>query len=275
MLLVRFILDEQNLPQGEVQAVAEADEQGKHLFEGLSTNPRAVFQVFAQLDEKVWKSKLLAFDKTAKSDAQLNAKISLPVATVPSFLSPAESALFIQEAVLATEAQVGGIWITEVLHWSNKTPLSWEAQPIHLPKEARYAEIIYLAEGIKHRFEGSILLLSGELPSGEIVTAYRYFLPAWWGSKTIRRKFPVALRQLSLITPDKLLQAEGASLQPALPRNIDGVTWQTWQRSNIPPQTTITMNINQIPQPPQIWLLLLPIMLLPIILLTIKMSTIR
>jgi hypothetical protein len=160
------------------------------------------------------------------------------------------------------EPRTGQVWVTEVLHLENPTEdvIDLARTPLELPvpEEAEELEVLRLdlEEGSEQRL-GPKLLVSGRVPPGLVVIAFRYRQPAPLGRVRWERRYAFPIGAWRVLAPQDTLQAEGEGLAAGPPETFQEVTFATWSRTELAPDALLAARLSGVPMSQ--WVLLFPL----------------
>jgi hypothetical protein len=243
VVLVRFTLDAQGKPQGSPIQTQEADANGAFAFSDVPIDAHSLYQLGTQLGGNLIPSESFTFPA-----GQRTVRLNLRVPEV----SADASSLRIAEALVALEPQVGGVWVTEVVHLENPTPnvIEGEKSPLEmtLPSGAGTFEMLRVDQpGGTHVREGDKLRVSGNLRPGRTTVAFRYRLAARLGSLSLEKSYPYAVQQMVVLVPAGSLRISSDRLDPRPPHQIEGQTYDAWSGPNIAARHPVALRATNIP----------------------------
>ncbi|MBI3993072.1 MAG: hypothetical protein HY342_07345 [Candidatus Lambdaproteobacteria bacterium] len=260
VVLMAYALDDKGQPKGGPIGQQAAGPDGSFLFKGVDIKEQTVYQLGTRVDGSLVGSGLFTFP--ADRD-EMNIDLNVPEAGQPATAAPGArphgmpgGGLGIDQTLLLVEAGVGRVWLTEVLHLDNRgvTTLDYRENPLLLPISADAEEFDIInqgdARGALSR-EGATLKFFGQLPPGETTFAVRYALPAFWGSTRIERRYAVPVGDIIVLSPPQTLQVSGTGIAPRGSQRIQRTVYDSWGRSDIAENTTISMRVSGAPMSQQ------------------------
>lgn len=241
--LEKFTLDEQGRAQRSPVKAVQADSAGRYSITGFAVESKTLYRVTASLGSSSAGSKMFSIPP---GQTALTVDLAFPRVAQDT------SQMRIQEGVVVLEARRGALLITEIVHFSNpanqivdtgRTPLEFS-----LPPGAEQLEMLRpRALDRKHEQMGEKLLIFQNLPPGRSSVAFRYLLPAAWGGVTLSKRYPFAVKQVSLLTPSGGLNIDGARLKKNPDRTIDKVNYRIWTTSEIPAGGAVLISAAGVP----------------------------
>lgn len=243
VVLVKFTLDAQGVPQGAPIQMQDADSQGRYKFNQVPIDLRAVYKLGARVAGRLVASEPFTFPEGQRL-VQLNL-------TVPGLVSDA-TGLYFKQALVAFEPTVGAVWVTEVMHVGNPTTNVIDAvnAPIELnvPEGASDLKMIREEqEAANHSHLGSKLLVYGRIQPGDTTIAFRYRLGAALGAVQVEKRYPHAVEEMLVLAPKGSLKLVSEQLSPRQPQQFEGVTYDTWGSQRMPADRTVLVKAQGIP----------------------------
>jgi len=254
VMLLQFRLNAEGQPEGGPIGRAKTAEGGTYVFTDVPIDPTTVYRLGTRIDEKLVGSDPFSFGE--------NETVVMHDLRMPSVKSDT-TALRARELMWVAEARTGHLWITEVLHLENpgKDTIALERAPLEmpLPPKAEEVEVLRmdLEEGHDERL-GPKLLISGNVPPGVTVIAFRYRVSAPLGRADWSHTYAFPVGQWRVISPDRALRAEGEGLTAGEDETYDGVTYSVWSRQAIEPGTAMPVRFSGAPISQ--WILLTPLL---------------
>jgi hypothetical protein len=251
VVLVRFKLDAQGVPQGAPVQTQAADAEGRYEFNQVPVDTHAVYKLGAAVANRVVSSEPFTFPE-GKRLVQLDLHL-------PSLVSDPAGLRF-KQALLALDPQVGAVWVTAVLHVGNPTPnvIDVANAPLELglPEGASHLEMMREdQEGAEHTLLGAKLLVYGRIPPGDSTIAFRYRLGAALGSVSAETRYPFPVDELVVLAPRGSVRVASEQLSPGPPRQVEGASYDSWSGRALPAQQPVLLRAQGIPLRQELFLL--------------------
>ena len=243
VVLIRFMLDAEGKPKGNPIQTQEADGNGAFEFSNVPVDPHSLYQLGTRLGGALVPSETFTFP-AGQRIVRLNLRVPELVAD--------SSSMRIAEALVALEPQVGGAWVTEVVHLENPTRnlIEGEKSPLQLaiPSGAGPVEMLRMDQaGGSHSREGNTLLVRGNLRPGRTTVAFRYRLAARLGSLSLEKSYPYAVEQMVVLAPTGSVKLSSDRLDARPPHKIEGLTYDAWSGPNIAANRPVELRVSSIP----------------------------
>ncbi|HEX7926043.1 MAG TPA: hypothetical protein VF678_00540, partial [bacterium] len=218
VVLVRVTLDEKGQPQGAPIQMKDADADGSYAFENVPIDTHSVYQLGTRIDGSLVPSDTFTFPD-GKHTITLNLRVP---DKAPGAVADSTSVRIVQ-ALIALEPQVGGVWVTDVVHLENPTKSVIESAraplELTLPSDAEGLEVMQQErQTTSHQRVGDKLLISGNLPPGITTIAYRYRLPVLLGTLRLEKLYPRAVAEMVVLAPTGMLKVTSDRLDPRPPQ---------------------------------------------------------
>lgn len=252
VMLLQLRLNEEGQPRPTPLGRSETDAEGGYTFTDVPIEPQTVYQLGARVEGRLVGSRPFSFPeggRTVRHDLK-----------VPEVRSDT-GALRVDEALLVAEPRAGGARITEVVHLGNPTPdvIALGGSPLELPVAGGASDFEVLRNDLEqgsHDYLGPKLLLHGRVPPGRSVVAYRYRMDAPLGTLRWERRYPRGANLLRVLAPQGTLQAGGPELEALPPETFDEVTYDAWERPQVPAGATVRLRLTGAPM--AYWVLWMP-----------------
>ena len=182
--------------------------------------------------------------------------------------SASAEAPILWRVLLIFEAGVGGVWVTQALHYAYRgaepLDLAAAALQVPLPPGAESVGVVESAPAFAAvNVESERLTLAGRFTTGVHPLVIRYRLPAPWGRVSLRQRFPQRFERLDVLTVPEDLVVRGAALVPLAAETIEERRYGRWQMDGLPPGSEVSLRLGGItPARMVFWWLLLPFFVL-------------
>lgn len=250
VVLVRFKLDAQGVPQGVPVQTQAADAQGAYEFKQVPVDLQAVYKLGAAVAHQVVSSDPFTFPE-GKRLVQLDLH-------VPGLVSD-PAGLHFKQALIALEPQVGAVWVTEVLHVGNPTAnvidVANAPLELNLPEGASHLEMMREdQEGAEHTLLGAKLLVYGRVP-GNSTIAFRYRVGAALGTLRAEMRYPYPVDELLVLAPQGSVRLASEQLSPGQPRQLEGTSYDSWSGRQLQAQHAVVLRAQGIPLRQELFLI--------------------
>jgi hypothetical protein len=253
VVLVRFTLDEKGQPQGAPIQMKDADADGGYAFDNVPIDSRSVYQLGTRIDGSLIPSETFTFPD-GKQTITLNLRIP---ERAKSVVADSTSVRIVQ-ALIALEPQVGGVWVTDVVHLENPTKNVIESArtPLELtvPPDAENLEVMRQQQPTSHQRVGNKLLIAGNLPPGITTIAYRYRLPVFLGTLQMEKAYPRAVAEMVVLAPAGMLKVTSERLDRRPAQTIEGHNYDVWGGADLTADGKVRIQAVGVPLR-QTWLL--------------------
>jgi len=251
VVLVRFKLDTQGVPQGVPVQTQAADGQGRYEFKQVPVDPRAVYKLGAAIADRLVSSDPFTFPE-GKRLVQLDLH-------VPGLVSD-PAGLHFKQALLAFEPAVGAVLVTEVLHVGNPTAnvidVANAPLELNLPAGATDLEMVRQdQEGADHTLLGQKLLVYGRIHPGETTIVFHYRVGAALGTMRADMRYPYPVDELLVLAPQGSLTLVSEQLSPGQPRKLEGASYDVWTSRQVQAQHTVALRAQGIPLRQELFLI--------------------
>ncbi len=251
VVLVKFTLNAEGVPQGAPIQMQNADGDGRFSFSGVPMDTQAVYKLGSRIA-----GRLVASEPFTFPEGQPMVQVNL---SLPGLVSDT-AGLFLKQALVAFEPAVGSVWITEVMHVGNPTPnvIDIGNAPIELTLPSDASELTMIREEQEaptHTHLGPKLLVYGRLKPGDTTIAFRYRSGAALGTVQVEKRYPLAVEELLVITPKGALRLASEQLSPQQPQQFEGVTYDAWGSQNVPAQRRVVVNAQGVPVRQELFLI--------------------
>lgn len=243
VVLMRFQLNEQGVPEGKEVGSQTVGADGRYVFKSVPIVPRSLYRVVVQLGDHSFGSQ--GFPLT---DQQPEVEVDAPFPHVVQDTS----ALRIDEALVAVEPRRGGVLVTQVAHVLNTGTdiVDGSRKPFEMtvPDGIEALEMVRgIDETGKFDHLGRRVLVYGNLPPGRTTVALRYYVPVWTGSVSMEPQFPYPVGVLSVLAPAGTLTVTGPGLSPQPSRDIQGTRYDIWSATDLAPRTPQALHVSGVP----------------------------
>jgi hypothetical protein len=251
VVLVRFKLDPQGVPQGVPVQTQAADAQGHYEFKQVPVDPQAVYKLGAAISGQVVSSDPFTFPE-GKRLVQLDLR-------VPGLVSD-PAGLHFTQALVALEPAVGAVWVTQVLHVGNPTAnvIDVANAPLELILPAGASDLQMVREdqeGAQHTLLGPKLLIYGRIHPGATTIVFRYRLGAALGTVQADMRYPYPVDELLVLAPQGSLKLASEQLSPDQPRQLEGTRYDSWSGQKVQAEHPVVLRARGIPLRQELFLI--------------------
>ena len=252
VVLLRFTLDKSGKPQGGPISRQVAAADGSFAFTGVTIEPGAVYRLGTRVEGRPASSSLFTFPKGGGEVRQ--------DLTVADEVRETLEGLHFSQVVVGLEPGRGEVMVTEVLHIENPSQrvVAVERPPLEIPipEAAGKLEMLrFTHPQAAHERVGGRLMVTGNLVPGTTTIAYRYLLPAWLGKAVFRKRYPLPVAELLVLSPSHNLEISGDGLAAVEDQTIEEIVYRAWGRSGIPAETAFRVTATGFPIRQEILLL--------------------
>ena len=262
VVLLRFTLDDSGKPQGGPISRQLAAEDGSYEFTGVTIEPGAAYQLGTRVGGRLASSAVFTFPEgggVVRQDLTVSGEVQEDL-TVSGEARETLEGLHFRQVVVGLEPGRGEVMVTEVLHIENPSQrvVAVERPPLEIPipAAAENLEMIrFNHPRAAHERVGGRLMITGNLVPGTTTIAYRYFLPAWLGKAVFRKRYPLPVAELLVLSPSHNLKISGDGLAAVEDQTIEEIVYRAWGRSGIPAETAFRVTATGFPIRQEILLL--------------------
>lgn len=251
VVLRRFTLNDQGKPAGAPVARQTAGKNGTYRFESVVIASKAVYRLSTRIDGELASSNLFTFPD-GQNEVTIDLDVAAPAPAGEHTGTVKDGAVGIEQALLVVDSAIGRLWITEVLHISNRSgrAIDRKNDPLTLPISADAENFTVLrgdeAHGSISR-DGGSLKFTGSLLPGNSTIAYRYSQGVFWGSANLDRRYGMPVSEVVVLTPPNTVQVGGAGFVPRGEQKVQSTTYASWGRSSVPENTIVEISVRGVP----------------------------
>ena len=262
VVLLRFTLDESGKPQGGPISRQAAAADGSYEFTGVTIEPGAAYQLGTRVGGRLASSAVFTFPEgggVVRQDLTVSGEVRQDL-TVSGEARETLEGLHFGQVLLGLEPGRGEVMVTEVLHIENPSQrvVAVERPPLEIPipAAAENLEMIrFNHPRAAHERVGGRLMITGNLVPGTTTIAYRYLLPAGLGKAVFRKRYPLPVAELLVLSPSHNLKVSGDGLAAVEDQTIEEIVYRAWGRSGIPAETAFRVTATGLPMRQEILLL--------------------
>ena len=243
VVLMRFGANAQGKPEGGPIARQPAGANGSFTFRDVPIDLKARYQLGTRVD-----GRLVGSDRFTFSAGVFQKKVNI---TIPELVEE-RSALSIGQALYVVEPRIGKVWVTEVLHFQNRSRnlISTGDTPLELPLPPGAKEMQVISMELQqgnHEHIGAKLLILGQFRPGNSTIAFRYSLDATLGEFDMEKRYALPAANVLVLAERDRLEVGSDFLKPGASRKIDNTTYDVWSGADFAAGAPISFTVSGVP----------------------------